>query len=106
MRCDLAGPDARCPACGFIARRRDGSLVRGAIRNCPGRRFLPDFPFGDWTAMALGFVGVTSDRVSAWLGRDCGCDGRRRRWNAAGARLSARLNRAIGRVVDWRWRRV
>lgn len=36
MRCDLSAPDARCPVCGFVARRRDGRLVVGAIRSCPG----------------------------------------------------------------------
>lgn len=38
MRCDLSRPDATCPVCGFVARRRDGRLVVGAIRNCPGRK--------------------------------------------------------------------
>jgi len=36
VRCDLSAPDARCPVCGFQARRRDGRLVVGAIRSCPG----------------------------------------------------------------------
>ena len=36
MRCDLSPPRCRCPVCGFVARRRDGTLVPNAIRQCPG----------------------------------------------------------------------
>lgn len=38
MRCNLSNPRATCPVCGFQARRRDGRLVVGAIRTCPGRK--------------------------------------------------------------------
>lgn len=38
---------------------------------------------GDAIESALSSVGITKDRVSAWLG-DCGCDDRQRRLNSLG----------------------
>jgi hypothetical protein len=59
-RCDLTGPDATCPRCGFV------SKVRGAIRQC--RKPAPTH---------CG-PGCQLRRTFAWFGiRDdgsCGCD--------------------------------
>ncbi len=43
------------------------------------------FRLGDNIEAALKTVGITSERVSAWLGRKCGCPERVRRLNALGA---------------------
>ena len=37
---------------------------------------------GDAVEKALTIVGVTEERVSQWLGRPCGCRGRREKLNA------------------------
>ena len=39
---------------------------------------------GDAVKKALEAVGVTEERVSAWLGRPCGCRERREKLNALG----------------------
>ena len=39
---------------------------------------------GDLTKAALAAVGVTEERVSYWLGGDCGCDERRKKLNDLG----------------------
>ncbi len=43
------------------------------------------FRLGDNVEAALKTVGITSERVSAWLGRPCGCPERKRRLNNLGA---------------------
>ncbi len=43
------------------------------------------FRLGDNVETALKTVGITSERVSAWLGRPCGCPERKRRLNNLGA---------------------
>ncbi len=43
------------------------------------------FRLGDNIETALKTVGITSERVSAWLGRPCGCPERKRRLNNLGA---------------------
>jgi hypothetical protein len=42
---------------------------------------------GDMVAAGLSAVGLTKERVSAALGRDCGCKGRQEALNAAGRRF-------------------
>ena len=102
MRCDLSNPRARCPVCGFVARRRDGRLVVGAMRNCPGPRprvFLPRLRVGDWIESVARFVGITSERIERFTRRPCGCRGRRDWLNERSAAVSARLERAILRLL-------
>lgn len=50
-------------------------------------------PLGDAVARALALVGVTADRVTAWLGRPCGCKERRERLN----QLTTWANRTLSR---------
>jgi hypothetical protein len=42
---------------------------------------------GDRVASALSAVGITKERVSAAIGRDCGCAGRQEALNAIGRRI-------------------
>ena len=98
-RCDLSPPRCRCPVCGFVARRRNGTLVPNAIRTCPGWRWVPRMPLGDWTARILRAIGVTESRVSGWLGQPCGCGGRKQRWNAAGTRLGDWLDSRVASLL-------
>lgn len=43
------------------------------------------FRLGDNVETALKTMGITSEKVSAWLGRPCGCPERRERLNRLGA---------------------
>lgn len=51
-----------------------------------GRKYL-----GDHLADVLAVVGVTEKRISKWLGRPCGCGGRRRKLN--------QLHRCVERML-------
>ena len=42
---------------------------------------------GDMVAAGLEAVGITKERVSAAIGRDCGCKGRQEALNAIGRRI-------------------
>jgi hypothetical protein len=42
---------------------------------------------GDMVSSALSAVGITKERVSAAIGRDCGCKGRQEALNAIGRRI-------------------
>jgi hypothetical protein len=41
--------------------------------------------FGDMIASALSAVGITEERVSAWVGGECGCAARKEKLNRLGA---------------------
>lgn len=64
LRCDSG--TARC-GCGFVARCR--GIVYHKCHAKPG--------LGDLVASGLAAVGITPARVSAMLGRPCGCERRK-----------------------------
>ena len=42
---------------------------------------------GDMVAAGLAAVGITPERVSAVIGKDCGCSKRKQAWNEFGRRI-------------------
>ena len=50
---------------------------------------------GDAVESALSAVGITKDRVSDWVGGECGCEERQRRLNSLGRWASAVLRGAV-----------
>lgn len=50
---------------------------------------------------ALAAVGVTPERVSAWVGGPCGCEERRERLNALGAWAGRVLAGRVGRAREY-----
>lgn len=56
---------------------------------------------GDVVERALSSVGITKDRVEAWLGRPCGCAERQERLNALGY-WAKRVVVAAIRGGNWR----
>ena len=102
--CDFSNPERQCQRCGFIAEceshfRECLTLAETAAAFVEYQRThrisIPFANLGDTVAAALGAFGVTSERLSAILGRDCGCDGRRQALNAASAAVSAGVERAM-----------
>lgn len=89
MLCDYSADTLRCRACNHQAKRLP------TFRECTATRiYLPRPMVGDALAAALRWCGITESRVSAWLGgQDCGCAGRRRWLNRAGALAVDRLER-------------
>jgi hypothetical protein len=71
--CDFEG--GSCRVCG--APRVNARQVCGSWR--PG--------LGDRVAAGLSAVGITKERVSALVGRDCGCEERQELLNQVGYRL-------------------
>jgi len=48
----------------------------------------PFWNLGDQAAAVLKTLGITPERVTAWLGRDCRCKARQDRWNMWGQWLA------------------
>lgn len=63
-----------------------------------------DGGIGDALARALSAAGITPERVTAWLGKSCGCNERRERLNALGhwatRVLRGRTERAAEYLAD------
>lgn len=57
-------------------------------------------PLGDRVARALEAVGVTKDRVSAWLG-DCCCEERRQKLNQLDLWARRVISGKIGRAREY-----
>ena len=74
-RCDIDPGSLRCTRCGVHVTR---PMV---IRDCAGPGL------GDMAASVLSAIGITKQRVEAFVGGPCGCDGRQAVMNAAGAWL-------------------
>jgi len=89
VRCDLTNPVATCPVCGFTARRRDGRLVVGAIRNCPGGP--PKHGPGCHLKRILSWAFIRSRR-------GCRCDERATQMDAWGP---DECERRIDEILGW-----
>jgi hypothetical protein len=77
MDCDIDPSSLVCRVCGAIVSSPN------TRRNCGN----PPPGLGDMVSSALSAVGITKERVSAAIGRDCGCKGRQEALNAIGRRI-------------------
>jgi hypothetical protein len=89
MNCDIDPLSLRCRVCSAAVSSPH------VLRNCGGRPGL-----GDYVASALSAIGITKERVSAFVGRPCGCDGRQAAVNAAGAWLGMPPGSTAGPQID------
>lgn len=87
--CDFNNPTMTCPTCGYRAKRLP------TYRNCapppPPPPWRP-IMVGDLVEKALTSVGITKERVerltrTAGKPGGCGCDGRKKWLNEAGAKV-------------------
>jgi hypothetical protein len=58
-----------------------GDLTPRILSKPPSKYTPPKTLLGDKIGDALKIVGINDERVSKWLGRPCGCAGRRRKLN-------------------------
>lgn len=58
------------------------------------------WPWGDVVSKALSTIGVTPERVSEWIGADCGCKERRQRLNELGDWSGKVINGAISNAKE------
>lgn len=84
-RCDIAGPGKPGDAneCRICWLRLGGNPNVAALGRVGGAHAATPRPLllGDAIETALSAVGVTKERVSAWIGGPCGCVERQRRLN-------------------------
>ena len=86
---------------GMLGATRPENPVINPDRFCIGD-YVPPLPttapamqprgFGDVIASALSAVGITQERVSAWIGGDCQCAARKEKLNRLGAWASSFLS--------------
>jgi hypothetical protein len=67
-----------CPTCGYVYPKKRPKPPR---KRCPNRPKETRKLLGDHIHAALSAIGITEERVSAWLGRPCGCGKRRKKLN-------------------------
>lgn len=93
MLCDFtyAAGCGTCRRCGFHL----CGVAPPVHRKC-GVQPMRSPGLGDFVAGCLSAVGITKERVSRWLGYDCGCAKRQARWNELGWHLVAIVRRRIG----------
>ena len=75
IRCDIDPESLRCTRCGVYVTRP------AVIRNCAGPGL------GDMVAAGLSAIGITEERVSAAIGRPCGCSKRAEKLNELGRKI-------------------
>lgn len=77
-------------------------------RFCTGEYKIPSIPtpqptqkgFGDLIASALSSVGITEERVAAWVGGECQCAARREKLNRLGAWAKSLLKGETSENID------
>jgi len=79
MDCDIEPSSLRCRVCGAAV---SAAHVR---RNCG----TPPVPagLGDMVKAGLSAIGITEERVSAAIGRPCGCSERAEKLNELGRKI-------------------
>lgn len=85
-----------CDTCG---RRLNGRRSGRIIAVCGMQHRREFVAVGDFVAAVLSAVGVTKDRVSKVMGRDCGCQGRQAAWNQAGFIAQYKALKAVAAVA-------
>ena len=78
MNCDIDPESLRCRVCGAAV---SAAHVR---RNCGPP---PSPGLGDIVKAGLSAIGITEERVSAAIGRPCGCSERAEKLNELGRRI-------------------
>ena len=94
--CDFSSTDLKCPACGYVARKRNTYRECRPIKE---KGWQP-FQLGDAVEKALTAVGVTKDRVEALTrtaGKPggCGCAGRKKWLNEVGAKVQTAARESL-----------
>lgn len=107
--CDFQPDSLRCLRCGYLAKRLPTYRVcrtipemaeRIAVEQSNHRIAVPPLMIGSAIARTLSAVGVTSERVKQFTGKDCGCDKRKTTLDAVGAAVSAVVERGANAVLN------
>lgn len=107
MKCSEDAFDGLCEArnispeeaAASVVSRQDGFVVFRATRG--GKTAAVESPgLGDRVAAGLAAVGITKERVSKAIGRDCGCAKRQAALNKLGQQTAAAFKRLTGGAHD------
>lgn len=97
---DGDGADVKCLVC----KRPRMAAIRNVARMCAGARhgitdpqFASPLPLGDYIESGLSAIGITKERVAAWLGSCGGCNDRQARLNQLGSWIA---RKARGEAVE------
>lgn len=106
LRSICEGRDSKCQG-----ECLDGQIKRlielGLIETAPTQAVAPlpkpiiagmGVGLGDRISQALAIVGITEDKVSAWIGKPCGCSERQEKWNRVGRWASRVLQGSFERA--------
>lgn len=99
MDCQYDDSDV-CQACGQPTRNRDSK------RRCPAGDGLtvrlPPIAIGSAVEQMLTAVGITKERVAAWLRvKDCGCEARKNWLNLWGENKRRQVERLLTKAAKW-----
>jgi hypothetical protein len=95
--CQFNADTLRCERCGFRAKRLPTYRVCRTIHqvaekllvdHATKRIHVPPLPIGTAVAFVFSKVGITKERVSRAMGKDCGCAQRAKLMDHAGAAIS------------------
>ena len=109
VMCDFSADTLRCGRCGYLAKRLPTyrvcrtipEIARKIAEDQSTRRIsIPPLKIGTAVARTLSAVGVTPARVKQFTGKDCGCDKRKSAMDAAGAAVSAIVERGANAVLN------
>lgn len=109
VMCAFDSDTLRCRRCGYIASslptfrvcRTVREMAEKIAKDSRSRRIrVPRFAIGSWVAAALSAIGITSERVSAAIGTECGCKRRQDSLNIAGAAVSQFLEHTANQIVN------
>jgi hypothetical protein len=109
--CSFSESDLRCERCGYQAKRlptfRECRTIlemarETSVRASTKRISVPPLRIGDAVGSALGFVGITPERIKRMTGmKDCGCEKRKAGLNAVGAVISSAIERPANAMLNF-----
>lgn len=107
--CVFDSDTLRCPRCGYRATslptfrvcRTVLEMAEDLLEKQSNHRVnVPAIPLGAIATKALSAVGITKERVSAAIGKDCGCQARAARLDYIGAGISSAVERAANYALN------
>lgn len=90
---------AKCISCGRVVRGASKNIL-AICRNDFARTQDIKPGLGDRVAAGLAAVGITKERFSKLVGRDCGCAKRQAALNAIGQKVTDFLRGTDGKKLD------
>jgi len=108
--CEFDEATLKCSRCGYLAKklptyrvcRTIPEMARRIVKEKSTRRVsLPPVLLGAAVSKALSFVGITPERVSKLMGKDCGCKARAASLDYVGAGVSKVVENAANATLNF-----